>query len=350
MEPAPIYPHDTDMVDETARTQQFAWRVASIMLLVLTALTVVNVISSSDQGAVRWWVTIGINLLLVYGLFQGKRWARTWTLWRAALSFVVALVVTVTAGLDSLLWVDALMYLMLVLVLIGKPNRRRTILGTALFVIILTGTFTLTALDGILKAFNATTTMNNQVDLAFEKLDQKDPEAAAQILEEVIREDPEILDAHVGLGLAYFALDRLDESLAEFDRAIEVDPNETAAWNYRGQIFYALERYEQAVSDFDQAISLEPDKAFYHRKKADALLSLEQFAGALKSANKAIELDETDPMNYVIRAWIYVGLEDQANAETDFREAIRKLPHDDPGVAEIEGIIEALFPATKQVQ
>ena len=350
MEPAPIYPLDTDMVDETTRTQQFAWRVASIMLLVLTALTLVNALSNSDQGAVRLGVTVGINLLLVYGLFQGKPWARTWTLWRTALSFVAALVVTATTGLDSLLWIDALLYLTLVLVLIGKPNRKRTILGTALFVVIISGTFTLSVLDGVLQMFNATTTMNNQVDLAFEKLDQEDPEAAVQILEEVIREDPEILDAHIGLGLAYFVLDRPDESLAAFDRAIELNPNETTAWDYRGQIFYELERYEQAVSDFDQAISLEPDTAFYHRAKADALLSLEQFDEALKSASKAIELDETDPMNYVIRAWIYVGLEDQANAETDFREAIQKLPPDDPGVAQIEGIIEAMFPATKQVK
>lgn len=62
----------------------------------------------------------------------------------------------------------------------------------------------------------------------------------------------------IELGMAYFHAERLDEAMAAFQRAIELNPNAAAAYNGIGRIRYHTGPPEAAIEAYEQAISLDP--------------------------------------------------------------------------------------------
>ena len=62
----------------------------------------------------------------------------------------------------------------------------------------------------------------------------------------------------------------LDRALADFDKAIQLDPNFAPAHNNRGLAWYDKKNYERAIASFDQAIKLSPTfaRAFVNRGNA----------------------------------------------------------------------------------
>jgi tetratricopeptide (TPR) repeat protein len=63
-------------------------------------------------------------------------------------------------------------------------------------------------------------------------------------------------------GARHLVKGRYDEALAEFDRAIELDPADASAIACRGQALQNMERYEEALGDFSRVIELNPEDAF----------------------------------------------------------------------------------------
>ena len=60
-------------------------------------------------------------------------------------------------------------------------------------------------------------------------------------------------------------LNRYEEALADYDRAIQFDPDNAAAYLGRCHAKSELDRHEEAISDYDQALHLDPDAAYAFR-------------------------------------------------------------------------------------
>src|SRR5207248_4459910 len=60
-------------------------------------------------------------------------------------------------------------------------------------------------------------------------------------------------------GMAYCSRSDYQRAIADFDRALALDP--TYAWAYvlRGMAFSAGEEYQRAIADFDRALALDPE-------------------------------------------------------------------------------------------
>src|SRR3989344_5784415 len=95
-------------------------------------------------------------------------------------------------------------------------------------------------------------------------------------------------------GNAYFKLRDIEKSIASFDKAIELDPNDAQAYNNRGFAKNKLGQYEQAIADFDKAIELNPNYAVAYNNRGYTKTKLEQFDEAFLDFNKAIEIDPND--------------------------------------------------------
>ncbi len=63
---------------------------------------------------------------------------------------------------------------------------------------------------------------------------------------------------------------RYGEALADFNRAIELDPDSTWLMVRRGQTYQAMDRYEEALADFNRAIELDPDDAWAAAAQTEA--------------------------------------------------------------------------------
>ena len=58
-------------------------------------------------------------------------------------------------------------------------------------------------------------------------------------------------------------LKRYDDALADFNRAIELDPDNAAFIASRGDAYKHTELYDDALADFNRAIELDPDNAAF---------------------------------------------------------------------------------------
>ena len=62
-------------------------------------------------------------------------------------------------------------------------------------------------------------------------------------------------------------VERYEEAIADFDMAIDKNPNYSEAYDQRGVSNYFLEQYEKAITDFNEAIRLNPNNAeIYYRR------------------------------------------------------------------------------------
>jgi tetratricopeptide (TPR) repeat protein len=51
---------------------------------------------------------------------------------------------------------------------------------------------------------------------------------------------------------------RHEEAIADFTRAIGLDPSDAWAVGSRGEVYKAMGRHEEAIADFTRAIELDP--------------------------------------------------------------------------------------------
>jgi tetratricopeptide (TPR) repeat protein len=73
-----------------------------------------------------------------------------------------------------------------------------------------------------------------------------------------------------------YNLQRYEEAIASYDKAIECNSLDAEAWGNRGGALYMLQRYEDAIASFDKAIQIKPDfhVAIENRKQALSQLKL----------------------------------------------------------------------------
>ena len=59
-------------------------------------------------------------------------------------------------------------------------------------------------------------------------------------------------------------------SVKDLDKAIELDPELLDSWLFRGTCKYFLDQYEEAIENFDRALDLNPNdsRSFDYRDKA----------------------------------------------------------------------------------
>jgi tetratricopeptide (TPR) repeat protein len=90
-------------------------------------------------------------------------------------------------------------------------------------------------------------------------------------------------------------LDRLDEAIAHYGRAIAINPAYAHALNNRGVALCAAGRFEEALADYARVLALEPAYAEAHHNRGIALAASGRFEDALASYDRALALRPAFP-------------------------------------------------------
>lgn len=99
-------------------------------------------------------------------------------------------------------------------------------------------------------------------------------------------------------GIAHSHLSQLNQALADFNQALQLDPNLAAAYNNRGMIHHRLSQFDKAVSDLDAAIRLEPNSAVAFYNRSFPLAAQGHTMRAIGDLEQALKLS---PHNHVYR-------------------------------------------------
>src|SRR6185312_14936787 len=84
-------------------------------------------------------------------------------------------------------------------------------------------------------------------------------EGCSQLTEAAGINDEQLALAFNNRANAYGAIGQRDRAIADYSRAIALDPNYANAYHNRGTTYLEIERYDLALTDFDHAIQLAPD-------------------------------------------------------------------------------------------
>jgi tetratricopeptide (TPR) repeat protein len=86
-------------------------------------------------------------------------------------------------------------------------------------------------------------------------------------------------------------LGKIDEAILEWKKYLDMEKNDSAAWNNLGVEYSNLENYDKALECFEKAITIEPDEEIFWTGKAEAYFELEQYDEFEKATTKALELN-----------------------------------------------------------
>jgi len=85
-------------------------------------------------------------------------------------------------------------------------------------------------------------------------------------------------------------------AIADFTKAIKIDPNYTKAYYNRGRSKHKLKDFNGAIADYNKAIKLDPNytEAYYNRGRLK--YKLRDYFGAMSDYTKAIRIDPADAL------------------------------------------------------
>lgn len=128
----------------------------------------------------------------------------------------------------------------------------------------------------------------NQRGLALQRLQRFDDALASY--DRALAGWPDHAETLCNRGVALYELKRFDEALASYDRALAVRPHYAEALCYRGSALLALKRQEEALASYDGALAIQPAYAEALSYRGDVLVELKRPEEALASYDQALAI------------------------------------------------------------
>lgn len=140
----------------------------------------------------------------------------------------------------------------------------------------------------------------------------------------------ELSDAYVSRGNHYSDLDIRDKAMADFEKAIQLDPDNAYAYYNRGIEYTDREAHDLAIKDYDRAIALEPQFPQAYNNRGLAFIGKGEFERAIADFTKSIAQKNPElHLPYGSRGHAYVRLGRYDEAIADLKKCLSLDPEAD---------------------
>jgi len=82
-----------------------------------------------------------------------------------------------------------------------------------------------------------------------------------------ILDDNNLAKSYNNRGLTYSKLGNYEDAIADYTRAIRIDPDYANAYGNRGVAYNELGNYKDAIDDYTKAIRIDPDYASAYKNR-----------------------------------------------------------------------------------
>jgi tetratricopeptide (TPR) repeat protein len=113
---------------------------------------------------------------------------------------------------------------------------------------------------------------------------------AEQVCQEIISIDRNFFDALYVLAVVQATLGKNTEALANYDRALALQPKHAEALSNRGNTLKALRRFDEALDSFDKALAVQPDYASAHSNRGAVLFEMTRYEEALATYDRSLAI------------------------------------------------------------
>jgi len=131
---------------------------------------------------------------------------------------------------------------------------------------------------------------------------------ALESFEKAIALNPRFAEAHRDKGILLAQREQLEDALAAFEKSLQIDARDFRSWFERSCTFARMNRIAEAVSDLDRAIALNPTHAEAQVNRAHCKLLLGKFDDGLRMFEWRWKRLGIDPsVKYGLPLWLGTG-------------------------------------------
>ena len=166
------------------------------------------------------------------------------------------------------------------------------------------------------------------------------PKPSATPTTEISAENVKDAQSYAVQGQALARSGKADEALAQFEKALALDPYNVQALNGRGLIHQGEKRHAEAIEDFSAAHGLVPQRADPLVARATSYLALDKLKEAAGDLDEAVQSEPNNAHAWSMRGLAYEKLGDKKQAAACYNRAIALKPRDDAarsGLARVGG-------------
>jgi tetratricopeptide (TPR) repeat protein len=114
-----------------------------------------------------------------------------------------------------------------------------------------------------------------------------------------VRLDPDYAPGYSSLGASYIEKSMFDKAISFLDKAIEIDPLHYESYVMRGLALAYQKKYIEAISDYSKAIDINPKDAGIYYNRALACFQRGDCLNAAKDANHAKSMGFPVPQEFI---------------------------------------------------
>jgi RNA polymerase sigma factor (sigma-70 family) len=168
-------------------------------------------------------------------------------------------------------------------------------------------------------------------ELQMEEAEKK--EMVSKILDQMATGDALLLtlyymEDHSVKEVAQMHLEQKDTTLAlaDYNKAIEIDPYTSQSFASRGLLYYQLKEYNKALADLDEAIRLDPYFEGNYINRGLVKYSLNDLRGAMADYDRVLEMDANNLIARFNRGLLRAQVGDNNRAIEDFDKVLELEP------------------------
>ena len=140
--------------------------------------------------------------------------------------------------------------------------------------------------------------------------------------DKAIELDPENFKIYEWRAVAKIQLGQNEEAIDDYSKMIKLYPGALTTYERRGKVLFSLKRYREAIADFSKMIELAPDFPFGYTRRGRARFELGQYQEAIADLDTAFQIDPDDVSACRLRGTANEHLGNLEAAKNDFQKAL----------------------------
>ncbi|MBT6094327.1 MAG: tetratricopeptide repeat protein [Rhodospirillaceae bacterium] len=151
---------------------------------------------------------------------------------------------------------------------------------------------------------------------------------AGLLYQEILREDPDQVDALNLLGVVLSTAGKMDAAITLLSRACELAPDFAGPFVNLGNVLQAMGRLDEAVDAFQKGLTLAPEQAETANNLASALNALGRHEEALNSCTQALAGNPNLGAAHVNMGNALLAMDNAKEAVSSYKKALELNPAD----------------------
>jgi S1-C subfamily serine protease/lipoprotein NlpI len=141
-----------------------------------------------------------------------------------------------------------------------------------------------------------------------------------------IQLDPNSPFPYGGKGVIFATKGDYSHAIESVSAGLRLNPNDSQMYTLRGDSYSKIERFDLAIADYNSAMKIDPKSELALAGRGQSYFQIGELDRAIVDLSRAIQLDPSDPDPYLVRGRAYAKKGDYGRAIADLTTAIT-VPH-----------------------